>query len=339
MSAKISKTKSVTDQEGDANIQIETSSYDDWLAKEGLASPHQEKFNLQMQMEDITSDGMSEKGEIDDKVNASAVDVENKSAEMVKNIKLSDKLDILTQEVQGMILQGEGEAGSQKRKSRLEMILQLLSDEKEDFEKTTAANESLICKNIMDKAEKPDSVTEVINPVKESSGSSGTPKQKPAIKSVKPGKGKIEVSGKRGGNSKQSLIHKINREKVDKPKSVTKVIKSVEDSSGTPKKKPNAKGSTDEKGKIEVSGKGGGGSVDLEESSICKNSKAIMDDPQSKTKVIKDSSRTPKKKPTATGSTDEKEKIEVSGEGGGGSVDPEELIHKNSTEKQMTLRV
>ena len=65
--------------------------------------------------------------EIDDEVHQSGIDIENKLEE---NIKMSDKLDILTQEVQGMISRGEGGAEGEKRKSRLELILQLLSEEK-----------------------------------------------------------------------------------------------------------------------------------------------------------------------------------------------------------------
>ena len=95
---------------------------------------------------------------------------------------MSDKLDILTQEVKGMISRGEGEAESEKRKSRLEMILQLLGDEKEESEKIGDQTKNMIRKQNAEKAEKPESVTKVIKPVKETSG---TPKKKPGPKSSK----------------------------------------------------------------------------------------------------------------------------------------------------------
>ena len=85
-SPKISKIE----KEGDANIEIETSSYDDWLAEQGLASPRLQKYNLQMKVKDITSDdsdSTSKKGEIDD---PSEVGVGNK-LEMIENVKMSDK--------------------------------------------------------------------------------------------------------------------------------------------------------------------------------------------------------------------------------------------------------
>ena len=67
-----------------------------------------------MKVEDITSedcDSNINKGDIDEEVHESGIDVENKLEE---NIKMSDKLGILTQEVQGMISRGEGEAESEK---------------------------------------------------------------------------------------------------------------------------------------------------------------------------------------------------------------------------------
>ena len=139
-----------------------------------------------MKVEDITSEdsaSTSKKGEIDD---PSGVDVANK-LEKLKNVQMSDKLDILTQEVKGMISRGEGEAESEKRKSRLQMILKLLSDEKEESEKIVEQTENVssICKQNMERAEKPDSVTKVIKPVKETSLRSGTPKQKPGPKCSK----------------------------------------------------------------------------------------------------------------------------------------------------------
>ena len=95
-----------------------------------------------MKVKDVTSDdsdSTSKKGEIDD---PSGVEVDNK-LEMIEKCKMSDKLDILTQEVKGMISRGEGEAESEKRKSRLEMILQLLSDEKEESEKIGDQKENM----------------------------------------------------------------------------------------------------------------------------------------------------------------------------------------------------
>ena len=53
MAPKISKVENKTDMEGDANIEIETSSYDDWLAKQGLASPCLQKYNLKLMMKCI----------------------------------------------------------------------------------------------------------------------------------------------------------------------------------------------------------------------------------------------------------------------------------------------
>ena len=179
MAHKISKVENETDMEGDANIEIETVSYDDWLAKQGLASPHQQKYTLEVKVEDITSedsDSNINKGDIDEEVHESGIDVENKLEE---NVKMSDKLDILTQEVQGMISRGEGGAESEKRKSRLEIILKLLGDEKAESKKILEKTEtaSSICKEITEKADKPDSGTQVIKPVKETSQSSGTPKK------------------------------------------------------------------------------------------------------------------------------------------------------------------
>ena len=43
-SPKISKIEKETDVEGDANIEIEMSSYDDWLAEQGLASPRLQRY-------------------------------------------------------------------------------------------------------------------------------------------------------------------------------------------------------------------------------------------------------------------------------------------------------
>ena len=161
-------------------------------------------------MEDITSedsDSNINKGDIDEEVHESGMDVENKLEE---NVKMSNKLNILTREVQGMISQGEGEAESEKRKSRLEMILKLLSDEKAETKRIPEKSEttSLIRKEIMEKADKPDSGTQVIKPVKETSQSSGTPKKKPGPKSSKVKKTKSDMSGKR-----EPLIHKIKKRK------------------------------------------------------------------------------------------------------------------------------
>ena len=92
----VTKVKNGTDMKGDANIEIETSSYDDWLAKQGLASPCLHKYNLEMKVEDITSedsDSNINKGDIDEEVHESGIDVENKLEE---NVKMSDELDILT---------------------------------------------------------------------------------------------------------------------------------------------------------------------------------------------------------------------------------------------------
>ena len=58
-----------------------------------------------------------------------------------------------------------------------------------------------------EKAEKPDSGTKVIKPVKETSRSSGTPKKKLGPKSIMVKKAKIDMSGEG-----EPLIHKI-REK------------------------------------------------------------------------------------------------------------------------------
>ena len=208
MAHKIRKVENKTDMEGNANIEIETSSYDDWLAKQGLASPHLHKYNLEMKVEDIKSednDSNINKGDTDEEVHESGIDIENKLEE---NIKMSDKFDILTQEVQGMISRGEGEAESEKRKSRLEMILKLLSDEKAETKKIPEKSESAssICKEITEKADKPNSGTQVIKPVKETSQSSGTPKKKPGPKSSKVKKAKSDMSGKR-----EPLICKIKK--------------------------------------------------------------------------------------------------------------------------------
>ena len=258
-STKISKIEKGKDVEGNANIEKETLSYDDWLAEQGLASPHPQKYNLEMKVEDLTSedsDSTSKKGKIDD---PSRVDVANK-LEILENVQMSDKLDILTQDMKGMISRGEGEAESEKRKSRLQMFLKLLSDKKEESEKIVEQmeNVSSICKQNMEKAEKPDSVTEVIKPVKETSkiisdkkdepesvpkvvetdkGSSGTPQK--VEKASKDGKGKMEVSDEGGGGiviSEESAIHKIISNKKDEPESVPKVIETDKGSSGTPKR-------------------------------------------------------------------------------------------------------
>ena len=279
--------------EGNANIEIETSSYDDWLAKQGLASPHLHKYNLEMKVEDITSedsDSNINKGDIDEEVHESGIDVENKLEE---NVKMSDKLDILTQEVQGMISRGEGEAESEKRKSRLEMILKLLSDEKAETKKIPEKSESALSihKEIMEKADKPNSGTQVIKPVKEKSQSSGTPKKKPGPKSSKVKKAKRDMSGQR-----EPLMCKIKKKQEDELQSVTKVIKPITKTSVTPQKVK--KTSEDENGKIEVSDEGGGASVDSEEAVVCKIDTDKVDEPQSVTKVIESdegSCGTPKK--------------------------------------------
>ena len=83
----------------------------------------------------------------------------------------------------------------------------------------------------MKKAEKPDSGTKVIRPVKETSQSNGTPKKKPGPKSSTVEKVKIDVSGKG-----EPLIRKIKKEKEDEQRSVTKVIKPIKDRSVTPQK-------------------------------------------------------------------------------------------------------
>ena len=69
--------------QGDANIQIETSSYNEWLVKEGLASPpskHKDKDNylLTMKVEDITSEDSDETSE------KQGVDQVKTSAKMLK---------------------------------------------------------------------------------------------------------------------------------------------------------------------------------------------------------------------------------------------------------------
>ena len=101
---------------GDASIQIETSSYNEWLVKEGLASPppkHKDKDNylLTIKVEDITSEdseGTHEKQGVD-QVETSDKNVENEAEEQTENVKMQ-KLNFLTQEVEDMISKGEGEA-------------------------------------------------------------------------------------------------------------------------------------------------------------------------------------------------------------------------------------
>ena len=136
------------------------------------------------------------------------------------------------------------------------------------------------------------------------------------------------MSGKR-----EPLIRKIKKEKEDEQKSVTKVIKPITKRSVTPQKVQKA--SEDEKGKIEVSDEGGSTSVDSEEAVIRKINMDKVDEPQSVTKVIKPNTKTsvtPQKVQKA--SEDEKGKIEVSDEGGGASVDSEEVvIYKINTDK------
>ena len=69
--APIRKNKESDNIQDDANIQIETSSYNEWLVKEGLASPppkHKDNYLLTMKVEDITSEdseGTSEKQGVD----------------------------------------------------------------------------------------------------------------------------------------------------------------------------------------------------------------------------------------------------------------------------------
>ena len=165
-----------------------------------------------------------------------------------------------------MISRGEGEAESEKRISRLEMIRKLLSNQKAETKKNPEKSESAssICKEITEKADKPNSGTQVMKPIKETSQSSGTPKKKPGPKSSKVKKAKSDMSGKR-----ESLIHKIKKEQEDEPQSVTKVIKPITKTSVTPQKVKKA--SEDENGKIEV---------------ICKIDTDKVDEPQSVTKVI-----------------------------------------------------
>ena len=122
-------------------------------------------------------------------------------------------------------------------------------------------------------------------------------------------KAKIDISGEG-----EQLIRKIKKEKEDDQKSVRKVIKPIKKRSVTPQKVQKA--SKDEKGKIEVSDKGGGGTVDSGEAVIHKTNMEKVYEPQSVTKVIKpirDRSVTPQKVQKC--SKDDKSKIEVSDEG------------------------
>ena len=148
------------------------------------------------------------------------------------------------------------------------MILKLLSDEKAEFKKIPEKTEtaSSIHKEITEKADKPDSGTQIIKPITKRSV---TPQK--VQKASEDEKGKIEVSDEGGGasvDSEEAAIHKINTDKVDEPQSVTKVIKPITKRSVTPQKVQKA--SEDEKGKIEVSDEGGGASVNSEEAAICK---------------------------------------------------------------------
>ena len=135
--ALIHKNKESDNIQGDANIQIETSSCNEWLVKEGLASPppkHKDNYLLTMKVEDITSEdseGTSEKQGVD-QVETSDKNVENEVEERTKNVKM--QLDFLTQEVEDMISKGEGEAECLEKVERLQMILKLLDEEKRNQE-------------------------------------------------------------------------------------------------------------------------------------------------------------------------------------------------------------
>ena len=77
-------------------------------------------------------------------------------------------------------------------------------------------------------------MTKVIKPITKTSV---TPQK--VKKASEDEKGKIEVSDEEGGasvDSEEAAIHKINRDKVDEPQSVIKVIETDEGSSGDSKK-------------------------------------------------------------------------------------------------------
>ena len=206
--APIHKNEENDNIQGDTNIQIETSSYNEWFVKEDLASPppkHKDNYLLTNKVEDITSedsDGTSEKQGVG-QVETSARNVENEVEEQTENVK-TQKLDFLTQEVEDMISKGEGEAEIQKKVERLQMILKSLDEEKKDSKKSSGpegGTDTVIHKLQTEKpeqAEKPDSVKNVIG-----KGSTVTP-----IK-IKPGNVEInkdEVSGK--GQEQVTLLRK-----------------------------------------------------------------------------------------------------------------------------------
>ena len=74
--------------------------------------------------------------------------VENEVEEQIENVKMQ-KLDFLTQEVEDMILKGEGEAECLEKVERLQMILKLLDEEKKETKKSSGPDggtDMVICK-------------------------------------------------------------------------------------------------------------------------------------------------------------------------------------------------
>ena len=121
------------ESEGDANIQLASGSYNEWLAGQGLLmlSESEERYDLQMPVEDI---GDANDDENETEKSQKQHGNENSNVKKYEYIKSGDvcNLDEITEEVQSMMLQQGSVEKSEKRKTRLELILQLLEEEKDE---------------------------------------------------------------------------------------------------------------------------------------------------------------------------------------------------------------
>ena len=134
---------------GDAKIELASSSYDEWLAGQGLllVSETEDRYDLQLKVEDISDDNAKEDEnqlleKETDKVENNQDEEENLSStkdmqdaedgvQEGEYVKTAANLENLTEQVTDL-LSKDTEERSEMRISRLNLILQLLDEEKKE---------------------------------------------------------------------------------------------------------------------------------------------------------------------------------------------------------------
>ena len=121
------------ESEGDANIELASGSYNEGLAGQGLLmlSESEGGYDLQMQVEDVSdANGDENEKEKSQKQDGN----ENSNVKKYEYVKSGDvcNLDEIAEEVESMMLQQDSVEKSEKRKTRLELILKLLQEEADE---------------------------------------------------------------------------------------------------------------------------------------------------------------------------------------------------------------